>query len=89
MILWDPKTATRVHKLSKEDDGRFHDGAILSLAINFDNTLALTGGDDHRAILSHLGTGKIITIFETHGASVETVSFSPTYINVTILFFFN
>ena len=50
------------------------------MAVNQDSTVALTGGSDCRAILVHLGTGKIVGIFENHTDAIEAVGFAPTYV---------
>lgn len=74
VIVWDPKTASILHKFSS-DDGRFHSGPVTTLAINFDNQLVLTGSQDASARLIHIGNGKIIGKLESHSESVEAVAF--------------
>ncbi|CAJ0626477.1 9093_t:CDS:2 [Entrophospora sp. SA101] len=48
LIVWDPKNATSIFKLSN-DDSRFHHEGITSLAINKENSLVLT---EHAALLT-------------------------------------
>ncbi|CAJ0761903.1 6533_t:CDS:2 [Entrophospora sp. SA101] len=75
LIVWDPKNATSIFKLSN-DDSRFHHEGITSLAINKENSLVLTGSMDHSAKLINLTNGHIIGSFENHTDSIETVGFS-------------
>ena len=42
------------------EDGRYHQGKVLSLAANNESTIALTGGQDNRAVLVNLATGKVL-----------------------------
>ncbi|KAI9024034.1 WD40-repeat-containing domain protein [Hyaloraphidium curvatum] len=75
-IVWDPKTAQPVRKLTAQDQ-RWHQEGVTCMAVNSDNTLLLTGSSDGRAILTHLGTGRLLASFEGHTESVEAVGFSP------------
>ena len=75
MILWNPQTAGAILKMSSED-GRYHQGAITSLAIHKDNQLVLTGAEDGTLRLSHLIQGKILASFVNHEDSIEGLAFS-------------
>jgi len=58
LIVWDPKTATVVHRLTSED-ARFHSDVITCLAINKDSSLAMTGSADGTAKLINLNSGVV------------------------------
>ena len=57
-ILWDPKTATVVTKLTSED-ARFHQNVITAMEVYKDSTLVLSGDSDGSARLTHLGNGRV------------------------------
>lgn len=79
LIAWDPKTAEQISKISSTSDGRFHQEPITSMAINNDNVLVITGSLDHKAIVTHSKTGKMVSVFEGHTDTVESVAFSSTH----------
>lgn len=73
-ILWDPKTASAIFRLSGED-ARFHTEPITCVAVNKDSTLAVTGSEDGTARLVNLQSGTILTGLENHSGSVEAAGF--------------
>ncbi|RUS32323.1 WD40-repeat-containing domain protein [Jimgerdemannia flammicorona] len=75
LIVWDPKTASAMVKLTS-DDQRFHQEPINVVSVHKDSVLALTGSADASARLVNLNTGTIVASFENHADSVETVGFS-------------
>lgn len=58
LIVWDPKTATAVYRLTSED-ARFHSDVITCLAISKDSSLAMTGSADRTAKLINLHSGTV------------------------------
>nr|CAG8557118.1 8428_t:CDS:10 [Entrophospora candida] len=58
LIVWDPKNATSIFKLSN-DDSRFHHEGITSLAINKENSLVLTETVGFSDISSLAATGSV------------------------------
>ncbi|KAJ9077545.1 60S ribosomal subunit assembly or modification protein [Entomophthora muscae] len=75
LILWDPKSARALWRLTGAD-ARFHQSAITNLAISDDSTLILSGSVDATAKLITLAAGEIISSFENHTDSVETIGFA-------------
>ncbi|KAF9178836.1 hypothetical protein BGZ51_000487 [Haplosporangium sp. Z 767] len=75
LIVWDPKSAAAIHRITSED-ARFHSDVITCLAINKDSSLAMTGSADGTAKLINLHNGQILGSFENHTDAVETVGFS-------------
>jgi WD40 repeat protein len=75
LILWDPKTAGSLIKKGT-DDGRFHQAGLTCSAVNKESQLALTGAEDGTLRLTHLETGKILSIFSDHKESIEGLAFS-------------
>jgi WD40 repeat protein len=78
IIVWDPKTGAAMHKWSQQD-GRFHQAPITSLAIHGDSNLIISGGQDGTTMLLHIPTSKILSALQPHQESVESVQFCPTY----------
>ncbi|KAK9765551.1 60S ribosomal subunit assembly or modification protein [Basidiobolus ranarum] len=74
LIVWDPKTASALVKITSED-ARFHQESINCLAINKDDTLIVTGSADNTARLINLQNGNILGALENHSESVEAVGF--------------
>jgi WD40 repeat protein len=62
LIVWDPKTAVAVHRITS-DDARFHSDVITSLAINKDSSLAMTGSADGTAKLVNIHSGSVSACF--------------------------
>lgn len=58
LIVWDPKTASAVHRITSED-ARFHSDVITCLAINKESTLAMTGSADGTAKLVNIHSGNV------------------------------
>lgn len=58
MIVWDPKSATALFRLSGED-ARFHREPITCIATNKDSTLAITGSMDGQARLVNITNGQV------------------------------
>ncbi|ORX80566.1 WD40 repeat-like protein [Basidiobolus meristosporus CBS 931.73] len=77
LIVWDPKTATAIVKVTG-DDARFHQDPISCLAINKDDTLIITGSADSTARLINLQSGNILGSLENHEEAVEAVGFCDT-----------
>ncbi|GBC02923.1 hypothetical protein RclHR1_00490009 [Rhizophagus clarus] len=75
LIVWDPKTANSIFKISGED-ARFHKEGITCLAVNQESTLVLSGSTDASAKLLNLTNGSILGSFEDHTESIETIGFS-------------
>ncbi|KAI9277314.1 WD40-repeat-containing domain protein [Phascolomyces articulosus] len=74
MIVWDPKSAAALYRLSGED-ARFHTEPITSVATNKDSTLAITGSMDGKARLINITNGQIVASLENHSESIETTDF--------------
>ncbi|CAG8613793.1 4509_t:CDS:10 [Acaulospora morrowiae] len=74
LILWDPKTASAILKITG-DDSRFHQVGITSLAINKESTLVLTGSLDSSSRLVNLNNGTILGSFGDHTDSIEATGF--------------
>lgn len=77
MIVWDPVTAQPLVKLTS-DDGRFHQEAVTSLAISFDNRVITTGSADGTSRVVLLANGNILASLEGHSDSIETISYCQT-----------
>ncbi|KAJ1965775.1 60S ribosomal subunit assembly or modification protein [Dispira parvispora] len=75
--IWDPKTATTIHRLNSHD-ARFHAETITAMDVSSDSTIVLTGSTDHTARLVHLQNGQMVGALGEHTDSVETVGFSHT-----------
>ncbi|CDS11806.1 hypothetical protein LRAMOSA11450 [Lichtheimia ramosa] len=73
-IVWDPKSAASEVRLSG-DDARFHREPVVTVAVNKDSTLAITGAMDGNARLVNLTNGQIVSALENHSDSVETADF--------------
>ncbi|KAG2219391.1 hypothetical protein INT45_010967 [Circinella minor] len=74
LIIWDPKSAAALHRLSGED-ARFHTEPITSIATNKESTLAITGCMDGKARLINITNGQIVASLENHTGSIETADF--------------
>lgn len=77
LILWDPREATPVWKLSAVG-GRFAiQGGITSLAINPSSTLAVCGAANGGVRVVNLARGTVVGALEGHkeGESVEAIAF--------------
>ncbi|KAI9489995.1 WD40-repeat-containing domain protein [Zychaea mexicana] len=74
MIVWDPKSAAAMYRLSG-DDARFHTEPVTSVATNKDSTLAITGSMDGKARLINITNGQIVASLENHSESIETTDF--------------
>ncbi|KAI9297963.1 WD40 repeat-like protein [Neoconidiobolus thromboides FSU 785] len=74
LIVFDPVSTAATVRLNS-DDARFHQNIITCLAIHQDNALAITGSTDHSAKLVRISDGEIISSFENHTDSVESVGF--------------
>lgn len=57
-IVWDPKSAASEVRLSG-DDARFHREPVVTVAVNKDSTLAITGAMDGNARLVNLTNGQV------------------------------
>ncbi|KAI8144765.1 quinon protein alcohol dehydrogenase-like superfamily [Fennellomyces sp. T-0311] len=79
MIVWDPKSAAAVYRLSGED-ARFHTEPITSVSTNKDSTLAITGSMDGKARLINISNGQIVASLENHSESIETSDFCEVYV---------
>ncbi|RHZ87046.1 hypothetical protein Glove_41g35 [Diversispora epigaea] len=80
IILWDPKTASSILKISGGEDSRFHQSDITSLAVNKESNLVLTGSLDCSSKLVNLNSGgMILGSFEDHTESIETVGFCNSH----------
>ena len=80
-IIWDPKTAQPVHKLTANDARfRLEDG-VTCLAPNANGSAAIVGGADGGLRIVNLTNGQLISSLEGHtteeGSSVEAVAWSP------------
>ncbi|KAG5457895.1 MAG: WD40-repeat-containing domain protein [Olpidium bornovanus] len=80
-VLWDPKTASALLRLSGED-ARFHTGSITCVAVNRESTLAITGSEDGTARLINLQSGVILAALDNHSASIESVGFCDTCVSL-------
>ena len=58
MIVWDPKSAAALYRLSG-DDARFHTEPVTSVATNKESTLAITGSMDGKARLVNITNGQV------------------------------
>ncbi|CAG8490317.1 1111_t:CDS:10, partial [Acaulospora colombiana] len=74
LIIWDPKTASPILKITS-DDLRFHQAGLTALATNKDSTLVLTGSMDNSSRLVNMSSGVILGSFQDHSESVEAVGF--------------
>ncbi|KAI9311348.1 WD40-repeat-containing domain protein [Dichotomocladium elegans] len=74
LIVWDPKSATALFRMSG-DDSRFHVDPIVTIAVNKDSTLAITGDTEGKARLVNLSSGHIVSSLENHSDSIETADF--------------
>jgi len=75
MRIWDPKNGNTITNINGP---LFHESGVVSLAINADDTLILSGSSDSKACLTRVDSGKIVNKFTGHTESVETVAFAPT-----------
>ncbi|RKP26065.1 WD40-repeat-containing domain protein [Syncephalis pseudoplumigaleata] len=76
LILWDPKTAAAVTRISGSEDARFHSGMVTALAVNADSTVVATTSDDQTVKLVHLHTGQILGSLENNSEAIESVAFN-------------
>ncbi|KAJ2867774.1 60S ribosomal subunit assembly or modification protein [Coemansia erecta] len=72
LIIWDPKTAAVVRRLSPDDE-RFHQDGITSIALSKDDQVVLTGSMDGTGKLVHFSNGTILGSFDNAAESVEAV----------------
>jgi ribosome assembly protein SQT1 len=85
-ILWDPREAAPVWKLTAAD-GRFAmDGGITSLAVNPSSTLAVVGGANGGVRVVNLAKGTVVGALEGHeeGESVEAVAFVELGVSASV-----
>jgi len=72
---WNPKTgAAKTTFRDKPGSCDFHDAPVTCMAIGADSKTVLTGGVDHKIILSNLVSGKVLQVFEGHEDGIESVS---------------
>lgn len=76
LILWDPRSASPVFKITSTD-ARFDIGFITSLAINPASTVAVVGGAEGAVRVVSLSKGDVVGALAGHTeeASVETIIF--------------
>lgn len=76
LILWDPRSASPVFKITSTD-ARFDIGFITSLAINPASTVAVVGGAEGAVRVVSLSKGDVVGALAGHTeeASVETIVF--------------
>lgn len=77
LILWDPREAAPIWKLSAVD-GRFAlDGGITALGVNPSSTLAVVGGAAGGVRVVNLAKGSVVGALEGHeeGESIEAIKF--------------
>lgn len=79
IFVWDPKTAAAKTKWNSAD-GRFHQAPVTSFAISEDNQTIISGGQDGSVLLLHIATNRILNTLDSHGDSIESISFSKTFI---------
>jgi ribosome assembly protein SQT1 len=88
LIVWDPKTAATVIKISGNDT-RFHNGIITALSVNPDSTLVATTSDDQTVKLVHLHNGQVLGSLENNSDAVESVAFNEKYVILIQLIMIN
>ena len=79
ITVWDPKSAQSLTKWNSSD-ARFHQAPITSFAIKDDNKTIVSGAQDGTVLLLQIGSNKILNSLDNHEDSIESISFSPTYI---------
>ena len=62
-----------------ESDGRFHNGALTSLALHGENSLCLSGSEDDKVAVYHLQQGRLISVMHHHTGAVEALGYSPAH----------
>ena len=77
LILWDPRTASPIWKLSAEDARFGMENGITALAVNAAGTVAVVGGVDGEVRVINLSKGEVLGKLEGHseGESVEAIEF--------------
>jgi len=75
MRIWDPKNG---NPLANINGPLFHESGVVSLDINADDTLILSGSSDSKACLTHVESAKVVHKFTGHEDSVEAVAFAPS-----------
>ena len=83
LIVWDPKTAVAIKKWNSSD-ARFHQAPVTAFAVSGDSQTIISGGQDGTVLLLHIATNRILNALDSHGDSIESISFSTTYCKLTL-----
>jgi len=77
LILWDPRSASQIWKLSAEDARFGMKHGVTALAVNAAGTVAVVGGTDGEVRVVSLTNGELLGKLEGHGEgeSVEAIEF--------------
>ena len=77
LILWDPRTASPIWKLSAEDARFGIANGITSLAVNAAGTVAVAGGANGEVRVININKGEVLGKLEGHseGESIEAIEF--------------
>jgi len=77
LILWDPRSASPIWKLSAEDTRFGMANGIMSLAVNAAGTVAVVGGANGEVRVVNINKGEVLGKLEGHseGESIEVIEF--------------
>ncbi len=77
LILWDPRSASPIWKLSAEDARFGMANGITSLAVNAAGTVAVVGGANGEVRVININKGEVLGKLEGHseGESIEAIEF--------------
>jgi len=77
LIVWDPRSASPIRKLSATDARFGMESGITSLAVNPAGTVAVVGGANGEVRVINLSNGEVLGKLEGHGEgeSIEAIEF--------------
>jgi len=77
LILWDPRSAAPIWKLSAEDARFGTVNGITALAVNTAGTVAVVGGANGEVRVVNISKGEVLGTLEGHseGESIEAIEF--------------
>ncbi|KAJ1512787.1 hypothetical protein HMI54_008612 [Coelomomyces lativittatus] len=79
LVLWDPHTAQPVFKFTHQNHRWFDkEESITALKVHPNHTMVVVGGSQGQVKLVHLQNGQILSSFNTHTMSIESIRFSST-----------
>ncbi|KAJ1970267.1 pre-rRNA processing protein [Dimargaris xerosporica] len=74
-LITGQKTVVCKGNQGRERDLARHRGAVLALAISYDNRFLASGGDDHKIRIWSVKTNELLKVFHQHRSAVMGLSF--------------